>query len=120
MSERTLDCGTIKQLTKHMYHPQQVYWVVPNADTPIVTGGLMSLIPLSKPVTSNAANWREAQTWLREMAGMRLNRIESIMDGMTLILLTKLKPQFSARAKSRFETAACTLTPGSRMFDGLK
>jgi len=42
------------------------------------------------------------------MAGMGLYRIESIMDGMTLILPTKLKSRISAWAKSLIETAACT------------
>ena len=46
--------------------------------------------------------------WLREMAGMGLHRIESIMDGMVLILPTKLKCKISAQAKSLIETAACT------------
>ena len=40
------------------------------ADTPILTDGLMSLMPLSKPTASNEADWREARMWLREMAGM--------------------------------------------------
>jgi len=62
-----------------------------NTSTPILTDGLISLLPLSKPTASNAADWREAQMWLREMAGMGLYRIESIMDGMTLILPTKVK-----------------------------
>jgi len=62
-----------------------------NASPPILTDGLMSLMPLSKPTACNAADWREAQMWLREMAGMGLYRIESIMDGMTLILQTKVK-----------------------------
>jgi len=43
-----------------------------------------------------------------KMAGMGLHRIESIMDGMTLTLPTKLKSKISARAKSLIETAACT------------
>jgi len=81
---------------------------IQNADTPILTDGLMSLMPLSKPTASNGADWREARMWLREMAGMGLHRIESIMDGMTLILLTKLKSKISARTKSLIETAACT------------
>jgi len=42
------------------------------------------------------------------MAGMGLHRIESIIDGMTLISPTKLKSKISARAKSLIETAACT------------
>jgi len=46
--------------------------------------------------------------WLQEMAGMGLHRIESIMDGMNLILPTKLKSKISARAKSLIETAVCT------------
>ena len=46
--------------------------------------------------------------WLREMAGMGLHRIEPIMDGMTLILPTKLKSKIIARAKSLIETVACT------------
>ena len=81
-----------------------------DADTPgpILTDGLMSLMPLSKPAASNELDWREARMWLREMAGMGLHRIESIMNGMTLILLTKLKSKISARAKSLIETAACT------------
>ena len=89
------------------------------ADTPILTDGLMSLTPLSKPTASNEADWREARMWLRNMAGMGLHRIESIMDGMTLILPTKLKSKTSARAKSLIETRL-VLTPGSRMFDGPK
>jgi len=68
----------------------------------------MSLMPLSKPTASNEADWREARIWLREMAGMGLHRIESIMDGMTLILLTKLESKISAQAKSLIETAAHT------------
>jgi len=68
----------------------------------------MSLMPLSKPTASNELDWREAQMWLREMAGMEPHRIESIMDGMTLIVPTKLKSKISARAKSLIETAACT------------
>jgi len=58
---------------------------IQNADTPILTDGLMSLMPLSKSTESNEADGREARMWLREMAGMGLHRIESIMDGMTLI-----------------------------------
>ena len=65
-------------------------------------------MPLSKPTASNEADWREARIWLREMAGMGLHRIESIMDGMTLILLTKLESKISAQAKSLIETAAHT------------
>jgi len=42
------------------------------------------------------------------MAGMELNRIESIMDGTTLILTTKLKSKVSARAKSLIESSVCT------------
>ena len=79
-----------------------------NADTPIRTDGLMSLMPLSKPTASNETDWREARIRLREMVGMGLHRIESIMDGMTLILLTKLESKISAQAKSLIETAACT------------
>jgi len=71
---------------------------IQNADTPILTDGLMSLMPLSKPTASNEAGWREARMWLREMAGIGLHRIESITDGMTLILPTKLKSKISARA----------------------
>ena len=78
------------------------------ADTPILTDGLMSLTPLSKPTASNEADWREARMWLRNMAGMGLHRIESIMDGMTLNLPTKLRSKISARAKSLIETAACS------------
>jgi len=75
---------------------------------------------------------------------MGLHRIESIMDGMTLILPTKLKYKISARAKSlqRRESSKpnyymisprviiqaiiiisrrrLVLTPGSRMFHGPK
>ena len=68
----------------------------------------MSLMPLSKSAASNEANWREARKWLREMAGMGLHRIESIMDGMTLILPTKFKSKISAQAKSLIKTAVCT------------
>ena len=39
---------------------------------------------------------------------MGLHRIEFIMDGMTMILPTKLKSKISTRAKSLIETAACT------------
>jgi len=39
---------------------------------------------------------------------MGLHRIESIMDGMTLILTTKLKSKISARAKSLIESSVCT------------
>jgi len=92
---------------------------IQNADTPILTDGLMSLMPLSKPTASNEADWREAQMWLREMAGMGLHRIESIMDGMTLILPTKLKSKISAR-QSHLSRRRFVLTPGSRMFDGPK
>jgi len=81
---------------------------IQNADTLILTDGLMSLMPLFKPSASNEADWREARMWLREMAGMLLHRIESIMDGMTLILPTKLKSKISARARSLIEMAACT------------
>ena len=42
------------------------------------------------------------------MTGIGLHRIESIMDGTTLILPTKLKSKISARAKSLIDTAACT------------
>jgi len=62
----------------------------PNADTPILTDGIMSLMPLSKSSASNEADWCEARMWLREMAGMGPHGIESIMDGMTLILPQKL------------------------------
>jgi len=50
-----------------------------NADTPVLTDGLLSLMPLSKPTASNETDWREARMWLREMAGMGLHRIEFIM-----------------------------------------
>jgi len=55
-----------------------------------------------------------------KVAGIGLNRIESIMDGITLIMPTKLKCKISAQAKSLIEMAACapSVTPGSRMFDG--
>jgi len=66
----------------------------------------MSLMSLSKPTATNEAGWREAQMWLREMAGMGLHKIESIMDGMTLNLPTKLKSKISVRAKSLIGTAA--------------
>jgi len=39
---------------------------------------------------------------------MGLHRIESIMDGITLILPTKLESKISVRAKSLIETANCT------------
>jgi len=68
----------------------------------------MTLMPLSKPTASNELDWREARMWLREMSGIGLHRIESIMDGMILILPTKLKSKISARAKLLIETAACT------------
>ena len=66
-----------------------------------VVGALMCL-------ASNEADWREEWMRLREMADLGLHRIESIMDGMTLILSTKLKYEISARAKSHIEMAACT------------
>jgi len=54
----------------------QIEWTaIQNADTPILTDGLMSLMPFSKPTASNEADWREARMWLREMAGMGLHRI---------------------------------------------
>jgi len=77
----------------------------PNANTPILTDGLMNSMPLSTPIASNEEDWREVRMWLPEMAGMGLHRIESIMDRMTLILPTKLKSKISARAKSHIETA---------------
>jgi len=64
---------------------------IQNADMPILTDGLISLMPLPKSTASNEADWREARMWLREMAGMELPRFESNMDDMTLILPTKLK-----------------------------
>jgi len=74
----------------------QIEWtVVQNADMPILTDGLMSLMSLSKPTASNKADWREARMWLQEMEGMGLHRIDSVMDGMTLILLRKLKSKFA-------------------------
>ena len=79
-----------------------------NSDTPILIDGLMSLMPLSKPNASNEADSREARMWIREMACVGLHKIELIMDGMTLILPTKLKSKISARAKSLIETVACT------------
>ena len=86
----------------------QIEWTaIQNANTPILTDGLMSMMPLSKPTASNELDWCEARMCLREMAGMGLYRIESIMVGMTLILRTKLKSKISARAKSLIETAAC-------------
>jgi len=53
----------------------------------------MKLMPIFKPTALNKANWREARMWLREMAGMGLNRIQCIMDGMTLTWPTKLKSE---------------------------
>jgi len=51
----------------------QIRWtVIQIADTPILINGLMNLMPFSKPAASNEADWREAQMWLREMAGMGL------------------------------------------------
>jgi len=69
---------------------------IQNANTPILTDGLMNLMPLSAPTASNESDWREAQMWLREMAGMGLHRIEFIMDGMTLVSPTKLKSKTSS------------------------
>ena len=87
----------------------QIEWTaIQNADTPILTDGLMSLTPLSKPTASNEADWHEARMCLRKMAGQGLHRIESIMDGMNLILPTKLRSKISARAKSLIETVAST------------
>ena len=65
-------------------------------------------MPPSESAASNKADWGEVRKWLREMAGMELNRIESIMDGTTLILTTKLKSKVSARAKSLIESSVCT------------
>jgi len=76
---------------------QREWTAIQNADTPILTDKLMSLMLLSKPATSNEADWREARMWLREMAGMGLHRIEFVMDGTTLILPTKLRSNISAR-----------------------
>jgi len=87
----------------------QIEWTtIQNAYMLILTDRLMSLMPLSKSATSNETDWCESQMRLREMAGMGLHRIESIMDGMTLILPTKLKSKISARAKSLIETVVCT------------
>jgi len=74
---------------------------------------------ITKPAASNEADWREAQMWLQEMAGTGLHRFKSIMDGMTLVLPTKLKSKISAQAKSLIKTAAC-ITPGSKMLNGPK
>jgi len=46
--------------------------------------------------------------WLQGMSGMGLHKIESVMDGMTLGLLTKLKSKIGARAKLLIQTAAGT------------
>ena len=71
--------------------------------------GLMNLTPSSTPSVPNETNWREARMWLREMAGMRPRRIESVVDDMTLfdfVLPTRLKTEICARAKLPIETAA--------------
>jgi len=80
---------------------------IQNADIHIFTDGLMSLTLLSKSAASNVADWREARMWLREMEGMGLHRIESIMDRMTLILPTKL------RSKIRVKTVPSPLRESS-------
>jgi len=80
---------------------------MPTRPAGILTDGLVNLMPLQKPTGSNEADWREARMWLREMAGMGLHRIQSIMDGMNL-LPTKLKSKTSAQAKSLIETVACS------------
>jgi len=67
-------------------------------------------MPFSKPAVSNVADWHEARMWLREIAGMGLHRIESIIDGLILIMPKKLKFKISARAKSLIKMAACTHT----------
>ena len=89
----------------------QIEWTAihcQNADTPILTDRHMSLMLLSKPAVSNEEDWCETRLWIREMAGIGLHRIESIMDGMTLVWPTNLISKISARAKSLIETAACT------------
>ena len=48
----------------------------------------------------------EARMWLREMAGMGLHRINTIMDGINL-LPTKLKSQTTTQAKSLIESPKC-------------
>jgi len=48
---------------------------------PILTDGLMSLMPRSKPTASNEADWREARMWLREMAGMGHTELNPIWMG---------------------------------------
>jgi len=52
-----------------------------NAVTPILTGGLMSLMPLSKPNASNEADWREMRMWLREMTGMGHTELNPVWMG---------------------------------------
>jgi len=87
----------------------QIEWTtIQNDNTPILTDGLTNLMPLSTPTAFNQADWREARMWLREMAGMGLHMIQSIMDEMTLVLPMKLKCKIWVRAKSLIETAACT------------
>ena len=54
----------------------KITYAIQNANTPILTDGLMSLMPLYKSAASNEADWHEARMWLREMAGMGLHRIE--------------------------------------------
>ena len=78
---------------------------MPTGPTGILTDRLVNLMPLQKRTGSNEADWREARMW-REMAGMGLHRIESIMDGMNL-LPTMLKSQTTAQAKSLIESAKC-------------
>jgi len=43
----------------------------------------------------------------REMAGMGALKFEPVLNGMTLVLLTKLKSKISAQAKLLIETAVC-------------
>jgi len=89
------------------HYPDFQNFKMPTRPAGILTDGLVNLMPLQKPTGSNEADWREARMWLREMAGMGLHRIQSIMDGMNL-LPTKLKSKTSAQAKSLIETVACS------------
>ena len=57
----------------------QIEWAaISIVSTPIFTDGLMNMMPLltltASRAASNEVDWREAQIWLRGVAGMGLHR----------------------------------------------
>jgi len=64
----------------------QIEWMtIQKAKTPILTDGLINLMPFSNFTVCNEADWHEVRMWQRELVGVGLHRIESTMDagGMT-------------------------------------